>query len=102
MAYQREGKKFGGRSKTFGKPKFSSRPFEKKGKSLELFDVTCDNCGKATQIPFKPTGGKPVYCRDCFNKGSDQKSFVPRSKGTDDLSEINRKLDKIMRALKIE
>jgi CxxC-x17-CxxC domain-containing protein len=20
----------------------------------------------ATQVPFKPTAGKPVYCRDCF------------------------------------
>jgi CxxC-x17-CxxC domain-containing protein len=32
----------------------------------EMFDATCSNCGKATQVPFRPTQGKPVYCNDCF------------------------------------
>ena len=32
----------------------------------EMFDATCSNCGKATQVPFRPTSGKPVYCNDCF------------------------------------
>lgn len=32
----------------------------------EMFDTTCSQCGVATQVPFKPTAGKPVYCRDCF------------------------------------
>lgn len=32
----------------------------------EMFDTTCSACGVATQVPFKPTAGKPVYCRDCF------------------------------------
>jgi CxxC-x17-CxxC domain-containing protein len=32
------------------------------------FDVTCAECGKATTVPFKPTQGKPVLCRDCFKK----------------------------------
>ena len=30
------------------------------------FDVICADCGKATTVPFKPTQGKPVLCRDCF------------------------------------
>lgn len=34
----------------------------------EMHDVTCSDCGKATQVPFKPTEGRPVYCRDCFQK----------------------------------
>ena len=34
----------------------------------EMFDVTCDQCGAATQVPFKPNGAKPVYCRDCFRR----------------------------------
>ncbi len=34
----------------------------------EMFDTTCSDCGKATQVPFKPTPGKPVYCRDCYAK----------------------------------
>lgn len=33
-----------------------------------MFDATCSDCGQATQVPFKPTEGRPVYCRDCFQK----------------------------------
>ncbi|VBB08680.1 Hypothetical protein LUCI_3958 [Lucifera butyrica] len=32
----------------------------------EMFEATCSDCGVTTQVPFKPTAGKPVYCRDCF------------------------------------
>lgn len=32
----------------------------------EEHEVTCANCGKQTTVPFKPTGDRPVYCRDCF------------------------------------
>jgi CxxC-x17-CxxC domain-containing protein len=32
----------------------------------QMHDVTCDRCGVATQVPFKPSGDKPVLCRDCF------------------------------------
>ena len=30
--------------------------------------VKCSECGKETEVPFKPTAGRPVYCRDCFAK----------------------------------
>jgi CxxC-x17-CxxC domain-containing protein len=36
------------------------------GGSRELFDAVCSSCGVTTQVPFRPTPGKPVYCRDCF------------------------------------
>lgn len=32
----------------------------------EMFDTVCSECGCDTQVPFKPTEGKPVYCRECF------------------------------------
>ena len=32
----------------------------------ELHDVICSNCGRQTQVPFIPTGSRPVYCMDCF------------------------------------
>ena len=28
--------------------------------------TTCSQCGRQTTVPFKPTQGRPVYCRDCF------------------------------------
>ena len=40
------------------------------GPPREMHNVTCSDCGKATQVPFKPTEGRPVYCRDCFAKHS--------------------------------
>ena len=36
----------------------------------ELFKVTCADCGKETEVPFKPDGSRPVYCRGCFSKHS--------------------------------
>jgi len=32
----------------------------------QLYNVKCAKCGKQTQVPFKPTGNRPVYCRDCY------------------------------------
>ncbi|SDE99389.1 zinc-ribbon domain containing protein [Sporomusa acidovorans] len=32
----------------------------------EMFDAVCSACGCETQVPFRPTAGKPVYCRECF------------------------------------
>ncbi len=34
----------------------------------QLYDVTCAACGKPAQVPFKPSGDRPVYCRDCYMK----------------------------------
>ncbi len=32
----------------------------------QLYNVKCAKCGKQTQVPFKPSGERPVYCRDCY------------------------------------
>lgn len=34
----------------------------------EMHDVTCAACGVATQVPFRPSTDRPVYCRDCFSQ----------------------------------
>ena len=34
--------------------------------SRELFDAVCAACGAPARVPFRPTEGRPVYCRDCF------------------------------------
>ena len=33
-----------------------------------VYSSTCSECGQAAEIPFKPTEGRPVYCRDCYGK----------------------------------
>jgi CxxC-x17-CxxC domain-containing protein len=30
--------------------------------------VVCSSCGKKTTVPFKPTQGRPVLCRECFQQ----------------------------------
>jgi CxxC-x17-CxxC domain-containing protein len=32
----------------------------------EMFTVTCGQCGRPAEVPFKPRGDRPVLCRDCF------------------------------------
>ncbi len=30
--------------------------------------TNCSQCGKETTVPFKPTQGRPVFCRECFQQ----------------------------------
>jgi CxxC-x17-CxxC domain-containing protein len=30
--------------------------------------ATCSGCGKETTVPFRPTQGRPVFCRECFQQ----------------------------------
>lgn len=32
----------------------------------EMFEATCASCGTIAKVPFKPSGDRPVYCRDCY------------------------------------
>jgi CxxC-x17-CxxC domain-containing protein len=36
--------------------------------SREMHPATCAQCGKETEVPFRPSGDRPVYCSDCFSK----------------------------------
>lgn len=44
------------------------------GQRVETVAV-CHQCGKETTVPFRPTQGRPVFCRECFaqrrNPGSE-------------------------------
>src|SRR3989338_9028528 len=74
----------------------------------EMHDATCSNCGKACQVPFKPTGSKPVLCSDCFRKSDSSSGFNSRSQDRPSSSGdsgkqfavINEKLDRILDVLK--
>jgi CxxC-x17-CxxC domain-containing protein len=30
--------------------------------------ATCSQCGKETTVPFKPTQGRPVFCKECYQQ----------------------------------
>ena len=33
----------------------------------QMYPAVCSNCGRETEVPFMPTSGRAVLCRDCFN-----------------------------------
>lgn len=41
----------------------------------EMHRATCAECGASCEVPFRPTGGKPVYCSNCF---SNKEGSAPR------------------------
>ncbi len=47
------------RERSFRKSSSQARP-------KQQHQVMCASCGKDTTVPFRPTGVKPVYCRECF------------------------------------
>lgn len=75
--------KFGGGG---GKPRFQSGDRDQRPR---LHPATCSQCGKACEVPFRPTGERPVFCRDCFAKqggpraggDGDRRHFGPREHG---------------------
>ena len=32
----------------------------------EMFKAVCDECGRDCEVPFRPTGARPVLCSNCF------------------------------------
>lgn len=38
------------------------------GSQRQMFPATCAQCGKETEVPFEPRGGRPVYCSTCYSK----------------------------------
>lgn len=34
----------------------------------EMHKAVCSECKKECEVPFKPTEGKPVYCKECYAK----------------------------------
>ena len=39
----------------------------------EMFKAKCADCGKDCELPFKPSGDRPVYCKDCYPKHKKQR-----------------------------
>ncbi|MFA6095746.1 MAG: CxxC-x17-CxxC domain-containing protein [Candidatus Paceibacterota bacterium] len=71
----------------FGRPSFGGGGGKSFGsRPLEMFSATCASCGKTCEVPFKPNGKKPVYCKECFaanggpapREGGAPERFAPR------------------------
>lgn len=91
------GRSFGGGSRSFGgrdSGRFERRP-------VEMHNAICDKCKKQCQVPFKPSGDKPIYCNDCFREGGSVSRGKPSQSGisSEQFNKLNAKLDKIIAVL---
>jgi CxxC-x17-CxxC domain-containing protein len=99
--------------------------FNRGREDRQMFDAVCDKCGKDCQVPFQPTGEKPVYCSNCFEKtsgrdGGNERSFgggnrdfggsnrrfeqrdtkdYQRDNARSEIESLNKKMDKIIELL---
>ncbi len=87
---------------------------------VSMHKAICNECNKSCEVPFRPSGDKPVYCSDCFGakKGNDdrgpRRDFGDRGPKREfnnnrpapvevdvkrQLDEIRTKLDRLMSAV---
>lgn len=114
-----------------GKRDFGGNRGGRDGDRPMMHKATCGECGDVCQVPFRPTGEKPVFCSNCFqgkreggfrdnreerSRGRDQRSrFEDRPKFQDrgergsenhdlkaQLEQLNLKLDKVIKALNLD
>ena len=49
-------------------PGFNRGGFNRSFGPREMHKAVCSECNKECEVPFKPTEGKPVYCKECYMK----------------------------------
>lgn len=102
--------------KNFSRSNSSDRPSFRNsggrdGERSQMFPATCDKCHKQCEVPFRPSGSKPVYCKDCFSSmrdmpshGSSQRNspsrdFSRRDMPSDSSQPKDRRIDDMKRQL---
>jgi CxxC-x17-CxxC domain-containing protein len=56
-----------------------SRNFGFRGNDRPMMhQAVCDDCGRTCEVPFKPTGNKEVFCKECFDKRGGNEARAPR------------------------
>src|SRR5579859_6011807 len=60
----RKAQRDGGEGSSYGGGGYSSAGRGQR----EMFSATCSSCGQEAQVPFQPSGDKPVYCSTCFQQ----------------------------------
>ncbi|MEX2013122.1 MAG: CxxC-x17-CxxC domain-containing protein [Candidatus Levyibacteriota bacterium] len=70
MAYPSRDNRSGGGDRGGRRDFGGSRDFGRDRERPQMHSAVCANCGKEAQVPFRPTGSRPVYCSDCFEKMS--------------------------------
>ena len=94
----------GGRGGGF-RPRFGNRDSQRP----QMHRAICNKCGKGCEVPFRPSGDKPIFCSSCFEnkRGSDSRRFEgsrnteqPESpQYIEQFAALNSKLDTILKIL---
>ena len=56
----------------------SEEKSESKKEERKMFKATCYECGKETEVPFKPDEDREVYCKECYQKRKPKRRFNNR------------------------
>ncbi len=59
-------------------PRKKDRYTQSDEKEFQLHKAVCAACNKDTEVPFKPTGVKPVYCRKCYEIQNSKKDSIAK------------------------
>ena len=75
----------------------------------QMYSAVCNKCGNKAEVPFKPSGDKPIFCSDCFKKedrhgggrGGDRHGGRERGGGmarqlSEQLKSLSIKVDKVL------
>lgn len=93
-----------GRGRDFKKPSFGRRDTSDR----TMYRTTCAKCGNDCEVPFKPTGERPVYCNQCFDRNRNSEPRRSDDRNSSGFSEdkykkqfdaLNWKLDKILKII---
>lgn len=94
----RGGRSFGG-GRSSGRPSFGRGDRDRDNRS-QMHRAICAECGDQCEVPFRPTGDKPVFCRDCFdskggdNRGNSRGDSFGKDRGGRDRDRDNRGRDR--------
>jgi len=74
--FQRGGNRSGGfrGGNGGGRPSFGGNRGGDRG-PVTMHKAVCDECHNSCEVPFRPSGDKPIYCNDCFSskRGNDDR-----------------------------
>lgn len=116
MSYNRDDR---GGNRGFGRRDFGNRGYDRSEGPREMFKAVCGKCGKDCEVPFRPSGNRPVFCSECFQNTrgeGDSRNFSDRGprpsyqprpvenrpQNNEQLDVLNRKLDRIIDMLTVK
>lgn len=65
-----------------GRPSFGGGRGGDRG-PVTMHKAVCDECHKSCEVPFRPSGDKPIFCNDCFSSKRDDGDRAPRREFSD-------------------